>query len=75
MDGNLRTAKARIKAAFTAGMRMTTAEGNDVGSTVDFRKIVSMLKQEGFEIDSYWNGKDGRRWKTYYHTATQPGTV
>lgn len=74
MDGNLRTAKARIKSAFIAGMRMTTAEGNEVGSTVDFRKIVSMLKQEGFEVDSYWNDKNGRRWKTYYHPTTQTGT-
>lgn len=72
MDGNINTAKARIKSAFSAGMRMTTAQGNRIGNTVDFRKIVSLLKHEGFEIKSYWNDKNGRRWKTYYHTAPLP---
>lgn len=72
MDGNLNTAKACIKAAFTAGMRMTTAQGNRIGCTVDFRKIISRLKREGFEVKSFWNEKNGRRWKTYYHTSPLP---
>lgn len=72
MDRHISTAKARIKSAFAAGMRMTTARGNRIGCTVDFRKVVSLLKQEGFEIKSYWNDKNGRRWKTYYHTAPLP---
>lgn len=72
MDGNLRTAKARIRAAFKAGIRMTTAQGNRIGKTVDFRKIVSLLKFEGFDVKSFWNEKNGRRWKTYYHTSLLP---
>lgn len=72
MDGNLITAKALIKSAFTAGIRMTTAQGNRIGKTVDFRKIVSLLKQDGFEIKSYWNSRNGRRWKTYYYSAPLP---
>ena len=66
MDDSLNTAKARIRAAFESGIRMTTAQGNRIGKTVDFRKIVSL------DIQSYWNEKDGRRWKTYYHQYPLP---
>src|SRR5574344_1205596 len=69
MDGNLNTAKACIQTALESGMRLTTAQGNRIGCTVDFRKIISRLKREGFEVKSFWNTKDGRRWKTYYHTS------
>lgn len=72
MDENFNTAKARIRTALTSGMRLTTAQGNRIGGTVDFRKIISLLKQEGFEVKSYWNEKNGRRWKTYYHTSPLP---
>lgn len=64
---SIKTAKTRIRAAFEAGKKLTTAQGNKIGRTVDFRKIVSLLKDEGFEIQSFWNEKKGRRWKTYYH--------
>jgi len=75
MEDSLNSAKARIRAAFESGIRMTTAQGNRIGQTVDFRKIVSLLKSEGFEIQSYWNEKDGRRWKTYYqHPLPMKGT-
>ena len=47
MDDSLNTAKARIRAAFESGIRMTTAQGNRIGKTVDFRKIVSLLKKRG----------------------------
>ena len=59
MDDSLNTAKARIRAAFESGIRMTTAQGNRIGKTVDFRKIVSLLKSEGFDIQSYWNERTG----------------
>lgn len=72
MDGNLRTAKSRIQMALKSGMYLTTAQGNRIGSTVDFRKIISLLKREGFEVKSFWNEKSGRRWKTYYHTSPMP---
>lgn len=72
MDKNLEAAQARIRAALKSGIRMTTAQGNRIGQTVDFRKIVSRLKAAGFEVKSYWNEWDGRRWKTYYHTAPLP---
>lgn len=72
MDENLRTAKARIKMALKSGMRLTTAQGNRIGRTVDSRKIISLLKREGFEVESFWNEKNGRRWKTYYHTSPLP---
>ena len=69
---NINRAQARIRAALESGMRMTTAQGNRIGQTVDFRKIISRLKSEGFDVKSYWNERDGRRWKTYYHTAPLP---
>ena len=72
MDGNLNTAKACIQTALKSGMRLTTAQGNRIGCTVDFRKIVSRLKREGFEVKSFWNEKNGRRWKTYYYENPLP---
>lgn len=73
---NINRAKARIRAALESGMRMTTAQGNRIGQTVDFRKIISRLKSEGFAVKSYWNERDGRRWKTYYyqHPLPEKGT-
>lgn len=73
---NINRAKARIRAALESGMRMTTAQGNKIGQTVDFRKIISRLKSEGFAVKSYWNERDGRRWKTYYyqHPLPEKGT-
>lgn len=73
---NISRAKARIRAALESGMRMTTAQGNRIGQTVDFRKIISRLKSEGFAVKSYWNERDGRRWKTYYyqHPLPEKGT-
>lgn len=72
MDVNLKLAKARIRAALESGIRMTTAQGNRIGQTVDFRKIISRLKAEGFDVKSYWNERDGRRWKTYYYQNPLP---
>lgn len=73
MGNNLhQTAKYRIMLALKAGIRMTTAQGNRIGKTVDFRKIVSILIDEGFDVKSFWNVKDGRRWKTYYHENPLP---
>lgn len=73
---NINRAKTRIRAALESGMCMTTAQGNRIGQTVDFRKIISRLKSEGFAVKSYWNERDGRRWKTYYyqHPLPEKGT-
>ncbi len=64
----LSTAKSRIRAAFRSGRRLTTAEGNFVGRTVDFRKIVSLLRDEGEPISDYWtvNPHSKRRYKVYF---------
>lgn len=60
METNLNTAKALIRAAFERGEVLTTYTGNQIGHTVDFRKI-----DEGMNIESWWNEQDGRRWKSY----------
>ena len=65
-------AKTRIRAALESGMCMTTAQGNRIGQTVDFRKIISRLKSEGFNVQSYWNERNGRRWKTYFYQNILP---
>ncbi len=65
MCENLNTAKARIRAAFERGEVLTTYTGNRTGHTVDFRKIVSMLRREGLNIVSEWNEGNGKRWKSY----------
>ena len=65
MGTNLNTAKALIRAAFERGEVLTTYTGNQIGHTVDFRKIVSVLIDEGMNIESWWNEQDGRRWKSY----------
>ena len=45
----------RIKAAFLAGIRMTTAQANRLGQTSDSRKVISRLIKQGMPIESYWN--------------------
>lgn len=72
MENTLQAAQARIRKALESGIRMTTAQGNRIGRTVDFRKIISRLRSEGFAVKSYWNERDGRRWKTYYHQHPLP---
>lgn len=68
----------RIKSAFLSGITMTTAQGNRIGQTVDFRKIVTRLKREGIDIKSYWNirkdqnGQTVARYKTYYYGNPLP---
>lgn len=64
----LEGAKMRIKQAFIAGRKLTTYTGNQIGHTVDFRKIVSTLRGEGMNIVSSWeqNEKDHRRFKAYW---------
>lgn len=69
----LNTAKKLIRAAFAQGQRLTTFTGNQIGHTVDFRKIVSLLRDEGFTIKDYWEkAPDGRKYKVYYHEKQGP---
>lgn len=68
----------RIKSALLSGIRMTTAQGNRIGQTVDSRKIMSRLKKQGLPIRSYWNirkddsGRTVARYKTYYYESPLP---
>lgn len=80
-DRNMNTIyapKQWIKAALLAGIRLTTAQGNRLASTVDFRKIISRLREEGLEIKDFWNirkDREGRtvaRYKTYYIDSPLP---
>lgn len=69
----LKSPKSLIKAAFERGERLTTYTGNQIGHTVDFRKIVSTLRDEGFSIRDYWEtAPDGRKYKVYYHEKQSP---
>lgn len=74
----LNASKQRIKAALLAGIRLTTAQGNRLARTVDFRKIVSCLRNEGLEIKDFWNirkdqkGRTVARYKTYYIDSPLP---
>lgn len=68
----LDTAKARIRTAFIQGQRLTTFTGNRIGHTVDFRKIVSTLRDEGNNIKDVWiKAQDGRKFKEYYLEQTK----
>ena len=80
-DRNMNTIdapKQRIKAALLGGIRLTTAQGNRLASTVDFRKIISRLREEGLEIKDFWNvrkdceGRTVARYKTYYIDSPLP---
>ncbi len=64
--------QAIIRQALLNGTRLTTARGNKLAQTVDFRKIISRLREDGFEVNSYWEEKDGRRFKWYYHKQPLP---
>ena len=69
----LETAKARIRAAFIEGQTLTTFTGNSLGQTVDFRKIVSLLRNEGLPIKDCWerNPTDGRQYTAYFLERTK----
>lgn len=67
METQLDRPKRLIKAALLSGKRMTSAEGNREGNTVDFRKVVSRLKKEGMPISSYWTTTNGHRYKIYFY--------
>ncbi len=68
----------RIKAAFLAGIRMTTAQANRLGQTSDSRKVISRLIKQGMPIESYWNirkddsGRTVAKYKTYYYGSPLP---
>lgn len=65
--------KLLIKQAFERGEHLTTVTGNQIGHTVDFRKVVSELRDEGFLIKDYWEkASDGRKFKVYYHEMQSP---
>lgn len=63
----LDTIISRIREAFSNGKELTTFTGNMIGRTVDFRKIVSVLRKEGMQIEDRWQTtQDGRRYKIYF---------
>ena len=68
----------RIKAAFLAGIRMTTAQANRLGQTNDSRKVISRLIKKGMPIESYWNnrkddsGRTVAKYKTYNYGSPLP---
>lgn len=68
--------KLLIRQAFERGERLTTFTGNQIGHTVDFRKVVSELRDEGFLIKDCWEkASDGRKFKVYYHENATPEAV
>ena len=68
----LNTAKRKILTEFKRGRELTTFTGNQCGRTVDFRKVVSELRKEGWPIKDSWNkAPDGRRYKVYYLPETE----
>ena len=68
----------RIKAAFLAGIRMTTAQANRLGQTSDSRKVISRLIKQGMPIEYYWNirkddsGRTVAKYKTYCYGSPLP---
>ena len=68
----------KIKAALLSGIRLTTAQGNRMAQTVDFRKIISRLKKDGMAIKWFWNARkdqDGKivaRYNPYYCESPLP---
>ena len=68
----------RIKAAFLAGIRMTTAQANRLGQTSDSRKVISRLIKQGMPIEYYCNilkddsGRTVAKYKTYYYGSPLP---
>lgn len=65
--------RSLIRQAFQRGEHLTTLTGNQVGHTVDFRKVVSELRDEGLPIKDYWEkASDGRKFKVYYLEMQSP---
>lgn len=63
----LQLPKRVIRAALMAGFKLTTAEANRIGGTVDARKCISRLRSEGMPIADRWETARGRRWKIYFY--------
>lgn len=63
--------KSIIKNALLTGHRLTTAQANFLGTTVDSRKCISRLRSEGLPIDDKWEVTDGRRYKIYFFNPQQ----
>lgn len=64
---NPETQRARIRKAFMQGAILTSYEANKVGHTVDARKCISVLRQEGVKIEDekvehYWTGPGRKKY-------------
>lgn len=57
-----------ILQSLLAGETLTTLTGNQLASTVDTRKVISLLRQKGYPIRDKWdtNPNNNKRFKRYF---------
>lgn len=62
----------KILRLLLSGQVLTTLTGNQLASTVDFRKAISVLRQKGYPISDEWstNPNNTKRFKRYFFDET-----
>ena len=56
----------RVKSALESGMKLSVISVLNLCQTIDARKYISMLRQQGMDIKSEWVQKGKKSYKIYY---------
>ena len=57
---------SRVKSALESGMKLSVISVLNLCQTIDARKYISMLRQQGMNIKSEWVQKGKKSYKIYY---------
>ena len=66
MDKQQETNLQRVKSALESGMKLSVISVLNLCQTIDARKYISMLRQQGMDIKSEWVQKGKKSYKIYY---------
>ena len=57
---------SKVKSALESGLKLTVLSAISIASTIDLRKYISMLRQQGMDIKSEWVQKGKKSYKIYW---------
>lgn len=58
--------QTRVMELLETGAKYTVVDFLRYANTTEARKVISVLKREGYDIKSNWKSGRGKRWKEYY---------
>lgn len=64
--GEYEQIQKRIETLLLSGQILTSYTGNHLGHTVDFRKVISVLRSKGIPIQDQWEKNGKKRYKKYW---------